>query len=185
MLLIDIRDLSQNSSFVNSGSQIHNSNSEMNLDIWVTPRDIDLDNEFEDDIRIFGHIDKVGNQLNIFLNLETKLSLTCDYTLEKFKELVSKEIKIICKVDNLNAEDRKYYSEMDNFILYNLDDREIDITQIVREELILTIPMKKVSPAYKDKSFSDIYPEFSEDKQPTIEQKTNPFDVLKNMKFTN
>lgn len=169
MLLVSIKNLDQGKS---------------NLSLEARPKDLELGEEFIENIYLDGYIDKSGNQLNIKLNIITNLNLICDYSLENFSEKIEKEVMIICKLDNLTVEEKEYYKDFENFIFYKFDESEIDIADVIREELILTVPMKKISPKYRDKSFEELYPEYSANNTVMeIEEKANPFAVLKNVKL--
>ena len=153
------------------------------LEVYCTPKELDLPLEFKSEIKIIGYVEKFGWQLSIKAELDTELSLICDYTLEEFTESLSLNVNIICKLDNLSQEDKAIYAELDNFIFYKQDDNEIDIGDIIREDLLLNLPMKRVSPNYKDKNFAEIYPEYSAESIENQEDKPNPFAVLKNIKI--
>lgn len=172
MLLVPIKNLDQGKT---------------NISLEARPKDLELGEEFIENIYLDGYIDKTSNQLNLKLNITTNLNLICDYSLDNFSEKIEKEVMIICKLDNISSEEKEYYKDFENFIFYKLDESEIDISDIIREELILTIPMKKISPKYRDKSFEELYPEYSASSEMNnkmdIEEKANPFAVLKNVKL--
>lgn len=153
------------------------------LKLVVHPYEIDLTKEFAHDIKINGIIEKFGWQLNIKAELVTDLNLVCDYTLEEFTENLKLNINIICKLDNLSQDEKATYAELDNFIFYKQDDDEIDIGNLVREDLLLNLPMKRVSPKYKNKEFVEIFPEYAAESYNNLEEKPNPFAVLKNLKI--
>lgn len=151
------------------------------LDVVAKPYEIELPKEFGSDIIIGVVVDKFGWQLKISAEVETKLDLVCDYTLEDFKENLKITVNIICKLDNLSIEEKAIYAELDNFIFYKQDDNNIDIGDMIREELLLAIPMKRISPNYRNKDFVELYPEYSAESSINSEEKPNPFAVLKNM----
>ena len=71
-------------------------------------------------------------------------------------------------------------------ILIREEDTYIDISDEVRQQLALNLPMKRISPLHSQTSFEDLYPERSTEKQktePNLPDETSPWAALKDIKI--
>ena len=63
----------------------------------------------------------------------------------------------------------------------------IDITEEIREELAVNLPMKRIAPEFEDKEFEEIFTEYTNKKNPAIADKVSIIDErwapLKNLKI--
>jgi uncharacterized metal-binding protein YceD (DUF177 family) len=50
-------------------------------------------------------------------------------------------------------------------VILHEDDQEIDISEQIRQELMLNLPMKRIAPEYRDKTIEELYPEFLDSNQ--------------------
>ena len=74
---------------------------------------------------------------------------------------------------------RQSDSEGDEIILRD-DEELIDITEEVRQELVIHLPMRRVAPAYVNTTFEALHPEFLDDKKET-DHSESPFAALKHL----
>ena len=118
---------------------------------------------------------------NIFLNgiASTDMKLKCDLSLEDYIENIKAEIKIniIKRQDSMKVESNN--EESDNTILISDEQQKVDISEIVAQELLVKIPMKKVAPQHRGKRIEDIHP--SVNRNDDKEEGQSPFDVLKKL----
>ncbi|MFN3194801.1 MAG: YceD family protein [Chlorobiota bacterium] len=125
--------------------------------------------------------DLIVHSNNIFLDAiaSTEMKLKCDLSLEEYTENIEAEIKIsiIKRQDSMNIDSENEESE--NTIVITDEQQKVDISEIVAQELLVKIPMKKVAPKYRGKKIEEIHPSInkSEDK----EEGQSPFDVLKKL----
>lgn len=107
--------------------------------------------------------------------------LTCDRTLEEFEEPIEAEMRLEL-FENLDK-DRNKLSEED-VVIIEKEDKYVDITDKVYEELVLSLPMRRLSPKVRHLEFGDLYPELSADEQmPEKEELRNQWAALKNLKL--
>ncbi len=66
-------------------------------------------------------------------------------------------------------------------ILLRDDDDFIDITEEVRQELVIHLPMKRVSPAYAGVSFETLHPELLTKEEEKNDGDNSPFAALKHL----
>ncbi len=114
------------------------------------------------EINISGNMKVLGNKYTISATLSSIAYLTCDISLEEYKEEVEVPFVLSYIADDelfaLNEGD----GNLDERIIKS-DQKEIDITDEVRELLCINLPMKRVAPQYRGKEFSEIHPELSSD----------------------
>lgn len=130
---------------------------------------------FEDTILVEGLLRVYNNRLILKGTAKSSAKLICDISLEEFKEVITAEINITI-FKGIKAESR---TETDENTLYIAEEeKKVDITEIVMQELLVNIPMKKVAPKYRGKDIDDIYPQIKQNEK----KGQSPFDILKNLK---
>ena len=142
-------------------------NGEHEVDMQVPVSEIrDFYPEFFGNIEIKGNLRKFGKRFTLNLSLACKAKLICDLSLKEFEETIEGNLKLSLLADSEMS--RKLKIEKDEIAeteknIISEDDKYIDITDEVREELIVRLPMRRVAPEYKEKSLKDIYPQYSSD----------------------
>ena len=116
----------------------------------------DMFPEFNGVVEINGMIKKQGKRLTLNAQASCMSTLTCDLSGEDFEQKIEAPIMKYFRIDsqlfNLQTE------EDGDEILLRDDEEFIDITEEVRQELVIHLPMKRVSPAYADVSFETLHP---------------------------
>ncbi|MGQ9818618.1 MAG: YceD family protein [Candidatus Kapaibacteriales bacterium] len=150
--------------------------------------------EFFGNVNFMGKLRIIGKRFTVVGKAICNAHLVCDISMEDYTEQIEVEIK-----SSFLANNELYYSmagiseelrETEEHIIHE-DDKYIDLTDDVRQELALGLPMKRIAPKYRDKSFDDIYPQYSANK--FIETKQNKkrkrediderWSALKKLKF--
>jgi len=141
----------------------------------------DLPEEFFGNIVVEGKLTKIGKRYTIVGNVKCNAKLICDVSLEEYIEEIVAKFEYSFIVNNdlylLLREKGEFENENGEIIIHE-DDQYLDISEEIRQELILNIPMKKVAPTYRGKSLSEIYPDLD------IEEEIDPrWSELKKLKF--
>ena len=143
--------------------------------IELDPQIIENDKfpEISNEIIISGSLYILDERIIFNGKVKTELNLVCDLSLENYTETVDFDFKINV-IQNSND------SEIDdlNSIIMK-DENSFNITDYIMEEIAIRIPMKKVSPKYKNKNINDIYPEINKDSA----LENNNWAKLKNLKL--
>lgn len=158
------------------------------LDLQANSEDMDnLPIEFFGKIKISGTITKLGKRYTILGTVECNTHLVCDLSLREYDDMAKGEISL-----SYIANTELYFlrKETDDFetesgdIIINEDEQVIDLTEEIRQILILNIPMKRIHPDLRDKSFADLYPELTSQslKNKEIDEKWN---ILKKLNLNN
>lgn len=116
--------------------------------------------EFFGNVVVEGQIQKIGSRYSFKGTAECQASLTCDRSLTDYAEPIKAEIAASYMANSdLVKTAEGAVSKDDKVHLIRSDQREIDITDAVREELAVNIPMKRVAPEYRDKELGEIFPD--------------------------
>lgn len=117
--------------------------------------------EFRGMLTIQGTLRKHGKRYLLDIQASVPAHLVCDLSGEEYEEIVAAECKLeyisdthlaLLKADDAEAEPPYYIRD---------DDTSIDITDEIRQELGVMMPLKNVSPKYRGKEFTDIFPAFA------------------------
>ncbi|MCP4581432.1 MAG: DUF177 domain-containing protein, partial [candidate division Zixibacteria bacterium] len=77
--------------------------------------------------------------------------LCCDLSLKEFEELIKADLLIsFVRGNPIETDLEEETDEAAEYVIFH-DDKEIDISSIVREELVLSLPMKRISPVLRGK----------------------------------
>jgi len=129
----------------------------------------------ENEIFVSGSLRVHNDRLILKGIAKTDASLICDLSLESFKDEIEAELNI----NIIKGVKEEYPTEKDeNTIYIGEEEKTADITEIVLQELLVKLPMRKIAPQYRGKSVEDIYPQMKESKK----EGQSPFDILKNLK---
>jgi uncharacterized metal-binding protein YceD (DUF177 family) len=146
--------------------------------------------EFFGDVRFRGKLRILGKRYTVEGIAECEAHLVCDLSLEEYTETISVQIS-----SSFYANNELYFSlkgiseelrETPEHIIHE-DDKYIDISEDVRQELAIHLPMKRIAPHYRGKSFEDIYPQFFADTPKNAKNKETDerWSALKKLKNKN
>lgn len=144
--------------------------------------------EFFGNVSFVGKMRKIGKRYTITGFAECKIKLVCDLSLEEYTDVVSSEIKVAFIADtDMFLLQGEQIDDPDAERAVHEDDEFFDISNDVREQLAVSIPMKRIAPQYRNKSFADLHPEFSAEIAEKIineeEQIDERWKALKNIKL--
>lgn len=131
MLQIDIRSLE---------AGVHE------MDLGPTSEDIGVEIGKFANIRAHIRLDITSNRIFALIKVSAIASLVCDRTLVEFDQPVWGS-HAVCYVPPGDIDSE---SEDDDFIPLKAGAEEIDLTDIVRDTLFLSVPIKKIAPGAKD-----------------------------------
>lgn len=134
--------------------------------------------EFFGDVEFSGKMRILGRRYTITGTASCNAKLICDLTLTEFEEKISADIKV--SFEAVDTSERQKFEKIEgDYSQYEIDEDEkyLDLSDEIKEELEVSIPMKRIAPQFRDKAFEDIYPEFSSKAQPSKGKKIKPEDV--------
>ena len=144
MLRIDIQPLS---------SGVHE------LDFTPSPEDIDVDAASFSDIRVYVRLDIGSSRIYVQFTVSATASLICDRTLVDFTQPIEGSYAVIfVPPKDIDADD-----EVDNLFPLEKGAEEIDLTEIIRDTLLLAVPIRKIAPGAEDEDLPTTFGEPDEE----------------------
>ena len=140
----------------------------------------DMFTEFNGLVEIEGVIKKQGKRLILHAHASCNTTLTCDISGEDYDQKIEAAIMKHFRIDT-QLFDLQTDKEDGDEILLRDDEEVIDITEEVRQELVIHLPMKKVSLAYADISFETLHPDLLTKEEEKIDGEDSPFAALKHL----
>lgn len=109
--------------------------------VEANPSEVDLHEhpEFVNPLRVCYTVDRVGDEIFVKTRLQTSVQLTCDRCLEPYLLNLDEVIDAV-----MTHDDKLASREEEDIYLINKSTREVDITESVRQTLLLAIPYKKL-----------------------------------------
>ena len=145
--------------------------------------------EFFGDIRFEGKLRKIGKRFAITGFAYCKAKLICDLSLEEYEETISSELSVSFMADTAiyNLQKNADYDPTSERVVHE-DDEFFDLSEDIKEQLAVDFPIKRISPAYRGKSFEEIHPQFAADGSETSEKESGDeidsrWSALKNIKL--
>ncbi len=133
------------------------------IDHEVEPSGIkDLSAEFLRPILITGSVRRVNHRFYLDIRIATIADLVCDRSLEPYTESVDRQISAVYELNGELAQEQRGQDLADVDIrgLYP-DAQWIDVSEDVRQELMLGLPMKRIAPQYREQSIEQIFPDLT------------------------
>lgn len=123
----------------------------------------DIPEEYTGKVQVDGILTKIGKRFTYVGTVKCNARLICDISLDEYTEEIETDFEFSFLANNdiyfLNKAKGALEAESGEIILHE-DDQEVDISEPIRQELFLSLPMKRISPAYRNKSIEEVYPEF-------------------------
>lgn len=118
-----------------------------------------LGDEFQGELILDGSLRRVGNRIYVDVTVTSPATLQCDRSLEWYSDLVERHLELVYEINADLASEQRHADVSDVPIRGLSPDRQwIDLTDDVRQELMLGLPMKRVAPQYRDRELNEIYP---------------------------
>ncbi|MDC1068190.1 DUF177 domain-containing protein [Candidatus Kapabacteria bacterium] len=133
---------------------------------------------FEDEIEVNAKMSYNDTRFKLHFDFYGELKSICDRSGEDYLEEVEGEYESHFRI----TQEGLSFVDPDDNDMITLDDNQIVIDEILKQEIILAIPLKRISPKYKNKEFSELHPDYSNNHKEEV--KENPaFSSLKKLNF--
>lgn len=127
-------------------------------------------------------IDKHSTFLEFFIKTKGEVELVCDITNQPFNHTIENEIKVLVKFGE------EYDDSNEEVIQIPMNDHAFNIAQLIYEDVMLAIPMKKISPEVTEEDL-EILEQFSpkiQEEDEEEEHESDPrWDALRKLKDKN
>lgn len=133
--------------------------------------------EYFGNVSLKGNLKVLGKRFYFTGEAECKARLICDISLNEFVENIKVSLKIFFFSDS-SLRKVQYYDPKQDLaeVIIGEDDKYIDLTNEIREQLVVNLPMKRISPEFAGKTLEEIYPEYTGVYITKKKMKTQPVD---------
>lgn len=126
-------------------------------EIDLAPRTEDLNFDEPDtfsDIQVDARLDVHRDRILVTLQVKGTATLTCDRTLREYQQPLEGTYRLLFGPEHMVGQEGEAFEEVQPL---DPSDREIDLTDVVRDTLLLAIPQRKIAPGAEEE---DIQTEF-------------------------
>jgi len=143
--------------------------------------------EYTGTIHIDGIVVRRAPKFTVIVSCEANAHLVCDRSLEEYDEPITIDLDLDFVTDSPLANvQRKNPEALDDEMVRAIRDEDnvIDLTEDIRQELTVALPMRRVSPAHRDKNLEEIFPTIADTdtKGPNDETPDGRWEALKKLK---
>lgn len=126
-------------------------------DILLEPsaEDVELDPSAFRNVRVALHLERKPDQVFVMLDTSAVANLECDRTLAPFEQEVEGQYQVLFAPPEMATA----LENKEDIRLLEPDEEEIDITDVVRDTLLLAVPQRKVAPGAEDVDIPTRFPE--------------------------
>jgi uncharacterized protein len=132
MLTVDITSLS---------SGIHQ------LEMTPSPETADLDPTTFEEVRVEAELQCHRDRILVTLQATATAELTCDRTLQPYEQPVEGQYSVLFGPPSMVGQEGEEFDEVRPL---DPSDREIDLTDVVRDTLLLALPQRQIAPGAED-----------------------------------
>lgn len=115
-----------------------------------------LDPDLFADLGVEIRAEPTGNRVQVSVRVRAMAALICDRTLERFSWPIDGSCSVLFLAsamnDGIGAEDGH-----DEVRYFGVHDKTIDVTAVVRDTVLLAVPVRKVSPAAEDIDIQTVF----------------------------
>lgn len=127
-------------------------------------------------------LEKHSTFLEFLVTTKGNVDLVCDITNETFQQFVENEVKVLVKFGE------SYDDSNEEVITIPMESHAFNVSQLIYENIILSIPMKKISPNVSDEDIEALErfsPKLEEELEDEEHESDPRWDALKNLKNNN
>ena len=150
------------------------------IDIEADVREVEgMFPEFIGNLTVKGKLIKLGSRFSVIAEVMCTARLVCDLSLQEFDEPVKAELKssYLANTDLWRMRISDEYADNEERLISE-DSKVIDITNEIREQLAVNLPMKRIAPELSGKSFEEIHPELTDKKSEKIRRRVIMIHVI-------
>ncbi len=127
-----------------------------------------ITDEFTGLISFEGDVTKQNSTFVVQGTARCNATLICDRSGDSFEEPITAEIKLVYQVNPEMAELQEPDAPPPLYLFNNYED--IDITEEIRQELLVQLPMRRIAPEYRDLPLEEVIPGITVEEEQTKPQ---------------
>lgn len=118
--------------------------------------------EFFGTVSVTGTLRKHGKRYLMEITAQAPAKFLCDISGEEYEETIQAHFPLEYIANTMLANLNADKTDLEPPFYIREDDTKIDITDEVRQELSISLPMRRIAPQYRDKDFEQVFPQFGE-----------------------
>lgn len=130
------------------------------LELDPSPGDVNLDPATFDDVRLDVVLQHHRDRILVKLQATATAELTCDRTLRPYDQAIEGAYNVLFGPPSMVGQEGEEFDEVRPL---DSSDREIDLTDVVRDTLLLAIPQRRVAPDAEDEPITQTFGDTSEE----------------------
>lgn len=115
-----------------------------------------ISHEFFDTAFLKGTLAKIGKLFAFDGQVKCNAHLICDLSLDEYDEEITANLSFSLKADTELFLITNGDNDSEEIIIHE-EDEYFDMTELVRDALNMGLPMKRIAPQHKGKSFADLH----------------------------
>lgn len=144
-----------------------------------------ISEEFFGEINFTGNMRIIGKRYSITGTAECLAKFQCDLSLREFEQNITAKLNCAYLANN-----ELYYFNRNNGIketaevIIHEDEKYIDLTTDIIEELMVHLPMRRIHPDFEGKDLEDLFPQYSANLNKIEDRDLDDrWEALKGIKF--
>lgn len=138
--------------------------------------EVELDPTTFEDIEIEVELQYHRDRILVKLEASATAELTCDRTLQPYEQPVEDRYSLLFGPPEMVGEEGEEFDEVRPL---TPSDQEIDLTDVVRDTLLLSLPQRRVAPGAEEESIEREFGDFEEDEDASIDPRWSELQKLK------
>ncbi len=131
------------------------------FELEPTPEDLDLDPALFENVKVDAQLDLHSERILVRLKARADATLECDRTLVLFKHPLRGEHTVLFASPEIAEAAAE--AKLEDIRVLHPGDQEIDITEAVRDTILLAIPVRKIAPGAEEQEIPTAFGEPSGD----------------------
>ena len=131
------------------------------IELRPSADDLDLDPAEFSEIVVDSQVDVRADRILVRFSVASDAHMICDRTLRPFTERVSGSYAVL-----LSAQAEVAADDVDDVRVFSPSDRAIDISDAIRDTLILALPARRLAPGADEVEIPDRFGDAESDSQP-------------------
>lgn len=141
------------------------------------PADVDLDPETFEEVRVEARLDVHRDRILVRLHVRATATLTCDRTLQSFQQPLEGSYSLLFGPPRMVGQEGDSYEEVRPL---QPSDQEIDITDAVRDTLLLAIPQRRIAPGAEEEEITTQFGPSGDEEEEPIDPRWEALRDLRN-----
>ncbi len=149
------------------------------LALEVEAQALDLDPDLFADIHVEGLLDVRRDRALVSFEARARATLECDRTLARFTQPIAGSYRILFAPESLARRPDTEEDDCEEVRLLDAAERTIDLTDAVRDTLLLAVPPRKVAPGAEDLDLPTVFGAPTAEGEPPIDPRWEALRALR------